>query len=273
MRRPCRSSSSSDAAVLRKIFSEKSSRASPEDNAIRKFSPNGTDLGIFANTGLANPAGIVFDGSGNLYVINYNYPNTGHSFIREFSSTGTDLGVPFGLAFSQQAAPTVESVQINDGSDQRSMVDSLTVTFSSVVTIDPGAFEVRHQNGALVTVNFTSSVVGDQTVALIRFTGAEIIGGSLADGNYTLTILADHVHDGAGNSLDADNFTSFYRLFGDTQGHRTVDAADVDVLFSTFGKHTGDPGFVSCLDFYGSGVIDDASLYAFIARYGTTLNR
>jgi hypothetical protein len=168
-------------------------------------------------------------------------------------------------------APSVEGVQVNDGSIQRSMVNSLTVTFSTIVTMDPGAFEVRHQNGNLVTDSFTSSVVGDHTVAAITFAGAEIIGGSLADGNYTLTVLADHVH-AYGHGLDADNVTSFYRLFGDTQGHRTVDAADVAVLFSTFGKHAGDPGFISYLDYNGDGVIDDIDLYAFIARYGTTLN-
>jgi sugar lactone lactonase YvrE len=62
------------------------------DNVIRKFSPDGIDLGIFADTGLANPAGMVFDSSGNLYVVNYNYPSV-QSFVRAFSPTGADLGV------------------------------------------------------------------------------------------------------------------------------------------------------------------------------------
>src|SRR5262249_36473261 len=102
-----------------------------------------------------------------------------------------------------EAAPSnVESVQINDGSAQRSMVNSLTGTFSAIVTMDPGAFEVRHQNGDLVTVNFTSSVVDGKTVTTITFAGAEIIGNSLADGNYTLTIHGDCVHDGFGQALD-----------------------------------------------------------------------
>jgi hypothetical protein len=53
---------------------------------------------------------------------------------------------------------------------------------------------------------------------------------------------------------------------------RTVDATQVAVLFGTFGKHAGDPGYVSYLDYNGDGVIDDIDLYAFIARYGTTLS-
>ena len=47
-------------------------------------------------------------------------------------------------------AAQVESVVVNDGSAQRSMVNSLTVTFDRVVTLDPGAFELRRQDGTSV---------------------------------------------------------------------------------------------------------------------------
>ena len=57
-------------------------------NTVRKFSPTGTDLGVFASAGLDGPQGLAFDYSGNLYVAN-RFVNT----IRKFSSTGTDLGV------------------------------------------------------------------------------------------------------------------------------------------------------------------------------------
>src|SRR5262249_15023579 len=40
----------------------------------------------------------------------------------------------------QAVAPTVTGVVINDGSAQRSVVTGITVTFSSIVTLDPGAF-------------------------------------------------------------------------------------------------------------------------------------
>jgi len=93
----------------------------------------------------------------------------------------------------------------------------------------------------------------------------------LADGNYTLTVLADHIHDGNGLSPDADSVAQFYRLYGNTQGRRTVDAAGVAVFFGTFGKHAGDPGFIAYLAHNGNGVIVDTDLYAFIARFGTVL--
>ena len=47
------------------------------------------------------------------------------------------------------AAPAkIESVVINDGSAQRSMVNSLTITFDRVVTFDPGAFGLQRKTAA-----------------------------------------------------------------------------------------------------------------------------
>src|SRR5262249_25998089 len=43
----------------------------------------------------------------------------------------------------------VESVIVNDGSAQRSMVNSVTVTFSGSAVLDPGAIELRRQYGSL----------------------------------------------------------------------------------------------------------------------------
>ncbi len=57
-------------------------------NYIKKFSSIGTDLGIFANTGMSNPNGLAFDSAGNLYVANAVNPG----FIRKYSPGGTDLG-------------------------------------------------------------------------------------------------------------------------------------------------------------------------------------
>jgi hypothetical protein len=81
---------------------------------------------------------------------------------------------------------TVTSVAINDGSAQRSMVTSLTVTFSTVVTIDPGAFELARQGGGVIDVNVPEAVVDGHSVDTLTFVRAGIIGGSLADGLYTL---------------------------------------------------------------------------------------
>ena len=115
--------------------------ATPGDNSIRKFSPAGSDLGVFATLGSSGgqgPTGLAFDSAGNLYASDANdntikkftpggsrsvFANTGLLYpiglafdtagnlyvangngnnIRKFSSTGTDLGV---FASSGGASP------------------------------------------------------------------------------------------------------------------------------------------------------------------------
>jgi hypothetical protein len=173
-------------------------------------------------------------------------------------------------AFEVQPAPSVASVVVNDGSAQRSMVTSLTVTFNGVVTLDPGAIEVRrHGHGhGLVPLVVQTSVVGSQTVAVITFTGSDIIGGSLPDGHYTLTVRADKVHDPSGQSLNADQVSHFFRLFGDSNGNGVIDWQDLARFASTFGKSQGDPGYLAYFDYNGDGRVDLDDLAQLLLRLG-----
>src|SRR6188472_4579058 len=61
---------------------------STNSNVIRKFSPSGVDLGVFASTGINLALGLAFDRNGNLYAANF-----GGNTIEKFSPTGMDLGV------------------------------------------------------------------------------------------------------------------------------------------------------------------------------------
>jgi hypothetical protein len=124
-------------------------------------------------------------------------------------------------------APTVESMVVNDGSVQRSLVTSLTVTFSTTVNLDDGALEVQRQDGSDVGINITTSVVKGQTVAVITFTGPDIVAGSLPDGSYTLIVHSGLVHDGLGQSLQQDASLSFFRLLGDIDGDGDLDDDDL----------------------------------------------
>ena len=76
------------------------------------------------------------------------------------------------------APQQVENVVVNDGSAQRSMVNRITVTFSGAAVLDPGAIELRRQDGTLVNFLLDASVVGGRTVAVLTFAGAEFVGGS-----------------------------------------------------------------------------------------------
>src|SRR5262249_55138567 len=97
-----------------------------------------------------------------------------------------------------------ESIVINDGSAQRPPGNQNTVTLRGAAVLDPGAIELRRQDGNLVNAQFSISLVGGKTVAVLTFAGSEFVGGSLADGSYTLTVRADRVHDRWGRELDGD---------------------------------------------------------------------
>src|SRR5262249_42589476 len=132
------------------------------------------------------------------------------------------------------APQTAESAVVNDGSAQRSMVNSITVTFGGVEVLDPGAIVLRRQEGRLVNFQLAVSTDGGQTVAVLTFAGSEFIGGSLADGRYTLAVRADRVHDRWGRELDGngdgsaggDRVEGVSRLFGDSDGDGDVDWLD-----------------------------------------------
>jgi hypothetical protein len=170
----------------------------------------------------------------------------------------------------------VESVVLNDGSAQRSMVNSLTVTFNGAVTLDSGAFELVRQGGGAIGLQVTEAVVRGRTVATLLFVGADIIGGSLADGHYTLTIHGGLVHDRFGQALDgagtgvagSDRVDTFFRLFGDADGDGHVDLSDLRSFLGTFGKRAGDPGYLWYFDYDGDGRADFGDLLQLLLRLG-----
>lgn len=180
------------------------------------------------------------------------------------------------------AAPPakIESVVVNDGSAQRSMVRTLTVKFDRVVTFDPGAFGLQRANGSSVGLNLASSLVGGRTVAVLTFTSSGIIGGSFADGNYTLTIRGDRIGDEVGRELDGDrdgngggdSTDAFFRLYGDSDGDRDVDLLDLGRFLSTFGRRQGDRHYLDYMDFNGDDRVGVVDLLAFVHRLGKDLN-
>jgi type 1 fimbria pilin len=180
------------------------------------------------------------------------------------------------LVLADPDPETVESVVLNDGAAQRSMVNSLTVTFSGAATLDPGAIELRRQDGTLVDFQLAVSAIDGKTVAVLTFAGSEFVGGSLADGSYTLTVRADRVHDRWGRELDRDGNGSaggdrvdgFFRLFGDSDGDGDVDRLDRDLFRSAFKTTAGEAGYLWYLDFDGNGEVDGRDNGQFNRRFG-----
>ena len=189
-------------------------------------------------------------------------------------------GTTHGFIATAEAPATVAGVVVNDGSAQRSMVTSLTVTFDTLAAIGPGAFELSRPDGSLVELNVATSVHNGRTVAVLTFAGRGVVGGSLADGNYALTIHGDRVHDSVGRELDGDqdgiaggNRTdAVFRLFGDGDGDRDVDLHDLWRFLGTLGRRPGDPGYLSYFDVNGDDRVGLIDLAAFAGRLGTQLN-
>jgi subtilisin family serine protease len=172
------------------------------------------------------------------------------------------------------APPRVGAVAVDDGTGQRSMVRSLTVTFTTTVTLPPdpaAAFRVTGPAGPVAVLVDLSGSTATQTVARLTFSGPDVVGGSLADGNYTLTVVAAQVRDESGQPLDGDAVVGFRRLYGDVTGDGTVNGADFNVFRLAFGSVAGIPEYVAALDFNADGAINGPDFGAFRERFGVTL--
>ncbi|MEM6472169.1 MAG: choice-of-anchor Q domain-containing protein, partial [Planctomycetota bacterium] len=129
--------------------------------------------------------------------------------------------------------PQVESIAFEDGSDQRSVIRSVTVDFDSEVVVDADAFLLTTSDGTVVTLAApVLSIVNGKTRAVLTFSGDQVdASGSLIDGDYRLNVLSDKIRDRAGNAFDGDRdgtaggdvVDSFFRLYGDSDGDRDVD--------------------------------------------------
>src|SRR5262249_8980802 len=184
--------------------------------------------------------------------------------------------------------PRVQNVTLNDGAAQRSRVLSATVNFDSVVlfpTNAADAFQLKRQSDNAMVV-LTASVNANQTSVTLTFSGAPTDFGSLADGRYTLTVLAAQVTgyggslDGNGDGVGGDDYVlvgapgtapELHRLFGDSDGDGDVDAIDFLQLRASIGLVVGDPGFNSTFDFTGDGDVDAADFAQLRLRFGSSI--
>lgn len=172
--------------------------------------------------------------------------------------------------------PTVESVIVNDGSSQRSMVTQLTVTFSEIVEgVDENSFVlINTSNNKQIVPTVIANVINGKTVATLTFGGSGVIGGSLADGDYTLMTLSSSVKDSAGNALDgnADGLSgdnaidTFFRFYGDINGDRKVNVLDFFQFRNAFRGN-----YMAAFDFDGDGNINIFDYFQFRDRFGKSL--
>jgi hypothetical protein len=122
-------------------------------------------------------------------------------------------------------------------------------------------------------------IVNGRTVAATAFAGPDIVGGSLPDENYTLSIRSDLVHNAFRRSLDGgangaaggDHTDAFFRLYGDSDGDRDVDLRDLVRFLGTLGQQEVDRRYLWYSDVNSDGRVDVIDVIAFARRLESRL--
>jgi hypothetical protein len=162
----------------------------------------------------------------------------------------------------------VTSVVINDGSAQRSLVRSITITFDMPVTFDPGAFGLARVGGGLPTLTRTVTQANGQTTVVLTFGGSGTLFGSLGDGDWALRVYGSRVHraDLRAAVMGPGSVDRFHRLFGDADGDGDVDDNDRAAFNTAFGQT--DAASLATFDFNRDGAVDTADRSWFDRRFG-----
>ncbi len=215
------------------------------------------------NWGDSTTSGFVEGATGSLGALPHSYNRSGR-FVVTITVQDKDGGSS-SSQFVVTVGPTeVAQVVIGDGTAQRSMIKSLTVTFTGPVTILPGAFNLRDRLGRAVNLNVSTALVNGQTVATLTFKGPRIVGGSLWDGLYTFRIDGSHILDATtGQAVDAaiNGLTGsqaqvrFRRLFGDINGDGVVNRLDMQQFRRAFGSRPRQANYVSAFDYNSNNLI------------------
>ncbi|MDB5296367.1 MAG: hypothetical protein JWO31_2350, partial [Phycisphaerales bacterium] len=159
----------------------------------------------------------------------------------------------------------VATSTVNDGSVQRSMVRSWTITFDKPVVLDAGALTLVGRNGAGAGMTASNAnPAGDGRTWVLSWGGV-----SLADGVYDLTVVANKVHAATANgpTMSANKVYTSHRLFGDSNGDKYVSSFDASVLKQTYDKSAGEAEFDPAFDYDSDGVITAYDSLQFKRRY------
>ncbi len=200
------------------------------------------------------------------------------------SNLGTPTNATLGTTTSNTLTITEPSVptlpggtasvsQIDDGlSVQRSEVRSLTLTFTNSITSAQlptvlANLSLKRISDNLM-VGLTGTLSNGGTVLTLKFTGTSIVGGSLADGRYTLSYGGTTVIDG----------TRLFRLYGDVNGDGKVDRSTDQAAFNlAYGTRKGatttnGKAYNPYFDYDQNGFITIDSQTAFNQRLGKKLD-
>jgi len=190
------------------------------------------------------------------------------SVFAEFvSSNTTDRHLPVG----------VSELIIDNGTDSRSMVRSITLIFDGIVDPQSDAIKVaQRETGSEVDFTLTIDNSSGVSQATLTFLGdLTTDSGSLVDGNYQLDVVGDLLGSASGGTdfvfgdQEGDNL---YRFFSDSNGDRTSDVFDLLGFRKTYRLGQDDPGFDAQFDENADGTVNIRDLLKFRSNYRETLN-
>jgi VCBS repeat-containing protein len=198
-------------------------------------------------------------------------PNAGFTGTDSFTYAANDKALdssPATATINVATPPKVKSVVINNGSAQRSLIRSVTVTFDTLVTFDAGAFSLVRTGSVRPVLTRQVTAVNGETRVTFTFSGTGTVGRSLTDGNWTLQVNRLRVHraDDRSATMEANHLFTFHRLFGDADGDRDVDAADQAAFDGAFGKT--DAASLATFDYANDRDVDAGDRTQFSLRIG-----
>jgi autotransporter-associated beta strand protein len=211
------------------------------------------------------------DTSGQTFQVNYTATDV---ILTKVTSTGTAPTVT-GVVINQDIAALYNAAGQPFAGAQRSMVNDVVYTFSEPVNIvssgtDPNVFTIAVASGFTgtpPTLNWAPVTGSGNTQWAVSFSGSSVSGGSIANGAYDITINVPSEITAVSDSLPLTvtpgtapapgnpgyATQEFYRLYGDINGDKFVNAADnskFKLALATYNQafdYNGD-GFVNAFD-------------------------
>ncbi len=204
------------------------------------------------------------------------------------AGTVTVTGVPsattfqFASTYSGSESLSGATVTASLAGAQRSMVDSIVFNFTEPVTLSAAAFSIS----VIVDNTSTGDKVGvapTLNVAAVPFTNEwvvtftdpvnnSVIGNSIADGAYSITINPALVTSVVGQNLSAGETDTFYRLYGDMTGVQSVKNVDANAFNRAWGNFYYSANYNAALDYNDDGKYTNIDANAFNRAFNTRYN-
>ena len=171
--------------------------------------------------------------------------------------------------------PGVQDAVVNGGDAQRSIVDSLTLTFDQQVNVAVGALVMDGPEE--VDARLVSASTGTSFTWEFDVDGDGVFGDSLSDGRWNARLDRVRVTDGQGNALqDTDSnpgdglldAVSVHRLYGDVDGDGDVDGSDYYQFRNAYFQYVQTGVLNEAFDYDADGDIDYEDYTSFCRGYG-----